>query len=58
MYRAYGDDSAPDLLNLRKKEIRRKIMSHPEIAFYNMFHISDSILDAKREIAIYEKYIQ
>ncbi len=57
-YIAHGDYTSPQMLNLRKKEIRKRFLRNPDVAFYSLYHVSDSFEDARREIAIYEKCIQ
>ncbi len=48
-YRAHGIIGSPDLLNLRKKEIRKRYLRNPNVAFYSLYHVSDTFEDAQRE---------
>jgi hypothetical protein len=57
-YIVYGNEDDPSALNIRKKSIRKRYLKNPNVAFYSLFHVSDSIVDGKREIEIYQKYVQ
>lgn len=54
----YGSSETPKRLTDRKKEIRKKFLRNPHVAFYSLFHVSDTLVDGKREVDIYKKYIQ
>lgn len=56
-YFAHADEADPEALNTRKKSIRKRFLKNPNVAFYSLFHVSDSLLHGKREIDIYQKYI-
>ena len=52
------DESLPNLLTLRKKEVRKKYLKNPDVAFRSLYHVSDSLVEGEREVVIYRNFFR